>query len=701
MRTKIKRPHTRVTEKKTFLLFSHFFILMGLLLSTNTFAQIILPPANISCSSKDLEITRAILPAPANDPCNCSGSRILQLGIANKTGSNRTSFAMWGKLIRKDASGNPIGNPETIFACASGIDKNSTKFYLTTTSIEVHCNESLDIIDLILAWTSASPGETCDVLRNNPSTINPKCGRVDAIRVETGVDASFTTINATCTAGGSIQVSPFGGLAPYKVKIGTDERTGIAAGGSVTFSNLSANSHSILITDSRPCSTTKNRSVGAADAVTANAGPDFTKTCISNASGQQIGEASQTGFTYSWSPAAGLNDANVSNPTANPTITTTYTVRKTYTATGCYDDDDVTVTVNNTIVTANAGDDFSKTCVNNINGAQIGEASVTGFTYSWLPVAGLSAADVSNPTANPSSTTVYTVTKTFTSSGCTNTDEITVTVNNTTVSAQAGTDFTKTCTLNTSGQQIGEASVTGFTYSWLPVAGLSAANVSNPTANPSSTTVYTLTKTFTSSGCTNTDEITVTVNNTATTFTVCLVQPDLCNQYGSVAFSTAGTSDLNYSIDNGTAFTNTSGIFNNLISGSVTGFKLRNAAGCVATLACNAASTCTTNNLRLRTEVNQPTTQQIIVEEPTKVTAYPNPFSNKVKFVVTSAISGKGSLEVYNMLGQKIKSVYQGQIIAGNQIFELSLPSAQRSNLIYVLRVGDKRVTGKLLHLNR
>ena len=104
---------------------------------------------------------------------------------------------------------------------------------------------------------------------------------------------------------------------------------------------------------------------------------------------------------------------------------------------------------------------------------------------------------------------------------------------------------------------------------------------------------------------------------------------------------------------------------------------------------------------RMRTENYQTLVQPIVVEAPTKVTAYPNPFSDRVKFVVTSAVSGKGSLEVYNMLGQKVKSVYQGNIIAGNQTFELNLPSSARSNLIYVLTIGDKRVTGKLLHLNR
>ena len=146
------------------------------LVSTQSFAQVVLPPPDIDCPSKDLEVTSAILPAPANDPCSCTGTRTLQLGIINKTGSDRTSFAMWGKLIRKDASGNPVGSPEAIFACAAGIKASSTSFYPTTTSITVACDQSLEIVDVILAWTSANKKETCDVLKNNPSTINPKCG---------------------------------------------------------------------------------------------------------------------------------------------------------------------------------------------------------------------------------------------------------------------------------------------------------------------------------------------------------------------------------------------------------------------------------------------------------------------------------------------------------------------------------------------
>jgi PKD repeat protein len=81
------------------------------------------------------------------------------------------------------------------------------------------------------------------------------------------------------------------------------------------------------------------------------------------------------------------------------------------------------------------------------------------------------------------------------------------------------------------------------------------------------------------------------------------------------------------------------------------------------------------------------------------VTAYPNPYTDNVNFTIDSKISGQGSLQVYNMMGQKIKTVYQGFIVAGRQNFTLSLPAQQRSNLVYIFRIGDKQVTGKLLQM--
>jgi hypothetical protein len=103
------------------------------------------------------------------------------------------------------------------------------------------------------------------------------------------------------------------------------------------------------------------------------------------------------------------------------------------------------------------------------------------------------------------------------------------------------------------------------------------------------------------------------------------------------------------------------------------------------------------NDAALRT-----TTQTLQSEGSTvSIKAYPNPYNDKVNFVITSAQAGDGSLEVVNMLGQKIKKVFEGHIVAGSQSFEMNLGSQQPSTLIYIFRMGDKQVTGKLLQLGQ
>ena len=85
-----------------------------------------------------------------------------------------------------------------------------------------------------------------------------------------------------------------------------------------------------------------------------------------------------------------------------------------------------------------------------------------------------------------------------------------------------------------------------------------------------------------------------------------------------------------------------------------------------------------------------------------KVSAYPNPYNDVVRFNIESNVSGQAQLEVFNMLGQKVKTVYNGYIQANRaQLVEYKVPTAVQENLIYILRIGDRRVTGKLLRLNK
>lgn len=245
---------------------------------------------------------------------------------------------------------------------------------------------------------------------------------------------------------------------------------------------------------------------------TANAGLDFTKTCISNVNGSAIGATSVTGNTYAWTPATGLSSASVSNPTANPSTTTNYTLTVTNNSSGCTATDQVLVTVNNQGPTVNAGLDISKTCVSNVNGATIGMTPIAGNTYTWTPATGLSSTTIANPFANPTSTTTYTLSSTDPTTGCTSSDQIIVTVNNTPPLANAGLDATVSCNTNVGGAVLGTPTVAGNTYSWSPSTGLNSSTLSQPTANPSTTTTYNLMVMNASSGCMSNDQVVVTVN---------------------------------------------------------------------------------------------------------------------------------------------------------------------------------------------
>ena len=281
---------------------------------------------------------------------------------------------------------------------------------------------------------------------------------------------------------------------------------------SAIFVSPNSNTTYSCIVTANGLSSSASQSISVLANPTANAGTDFTKTCVSNANGAFIGMTAQPGVTYSWSPSAGLSFGTAANPTANPTATTTYTLTATHTQSGCVATDAVVVTVNQTLPIADAGLDGEKTCAQNSTGVQIGALPQSGQTYSWTPSTGLSATGVANPIANPSTTTNYTLTATNVATGCTATDQVLVSVNTTLPTANAGLDFTKTCISNMNGLAIGQVTASGVTYSWSPSTGLSSATASNPTANPSATTTYTLTATQVSSGCTATDQVLVTVN---------------------------------------------------------------------------------------------------------------------------------------------------------------------------------------------
>ena len=370
---------------------------------------------------------------------------------------------------------NPIATPSS-----------NTTYTLTVTDQLSNCSASDQVIATV---------------NNTPPTANAGAdGNITCVTNPNGITIGASPINSY-----SYAWSPITGLA--------------SSNSSSTVANPSALAqtftYTLLVTNNTNGCTSTDQVIVSVNKTNpiANAGVDFIKTCATNNSGSQIGTGSISGNAYSWTPALGLSNSSVANPTANPSVTTIFTLVVTNSANGCSASDQVTVDVNQQQPLVSAGSDFTKTCIANTFGASIGMSPQPNTSYSWTPSTTLTSGILSNPIANPSSTTTYTLTATSLENGCTANDQVVVTVNQNYPAVNAGNDFTKTCVSNTNGNTIGMNAVTGMTYSWFPSTGLSSISASNPVANPSQTTLFILTSTDVVNGCTSTDQVMITVNN--------------------------------------------------------------------------------------------------------------------------------------------------------------------------------------------
>lgn len=142
----------------------------------------------------------------------------------------------------------------------------------------------------------------------------------------TSTPAGCGLSNGLATAGAS------GGTGAYTYSWSNGQGSQIATG-------LAAGSYTVTVIDANGCTQTGVTTVGQSAGPTANAGADVT---IMEGSATSLGASG--GLIYAWSPSAGLNNPAIANPTASPTITTTYCVIVTD-AGGCSDSACVTVYV--------------------------------------------------------------------------------------------------------------------------------------------------------------------------------------------------------------------------------------------------------------------------------------------------------------------------------------------------------------------
>lgn len=429
----------------------------------------------------------------------------------------------------------------------------------------------------------------------NPSSTTSYTVTVTDFKGCTKKDVVIVTVNSVPTAnaggnknlctgssvvmGGSPTAS--GGTSPYTYSWTPSSWLSSTTIANPTASSIGTITYSVTVTDNNGCTNRDAATVTVNSLPTANAGTDKTICSGSSTSigGSPTGSGGTSPYTYSWNPTTALSSSTNANPSANPTSATSYTVTVTDNN-GCTNNDIVIVTVD-PLPTVDAGADKT-ICTGSstsIGGSPTASGGTSPYTYSWNPTTALSFSTIANPTANPTATTSYTVTVTD-NKGCSYTDVVVVNVNSLpTVSAGSNQSICLGASASLGGSPTASGGVSPYTYSWSPSTALSSATAANPSANPTSTTNYTVTVTD-NGGCVKSSSVSVTVNSVTVSVT-----PASANISGGDNISLTASGASTYSWSPSTGLNQTTGATVIATPSTTTSYTVTgtNGNGCSAT----------------------------------------------------------------------------------------------------------------------
>ncbi len=703
-----------------------YFFVFGLIFSTITLAQ---SPSNCKtgCTSNDVQIQKAYLSnstgtkLPANFVCPADGDTSVYLTLELTTKTPRVGVVIYVVVREFNPTPPPgtVGDSITTISQCFGVTLNQPTNKVTFSNpFTWECDQAIVLTNVFIGWGTGNTNFCTGTAFQCPAT-SSKCFSLPGdqfIAIETpnsqnqtvrqcsstqgGTTSTFNLNNITVTSSGNVTITWWENYtAPGTFSNQILAPSGYSSGSKDVYAKIASNSDNTVFTVSTVTlvvNQTPSLAISNPAAVCSPNTVDLTADAVT------AGSTIPANATLSyWTNADGTG--NVANPTAVG-AGTYYIKAITNTTPACSDIESVTVTVNST--PANAAVSVAPpTCANSNGTVTVTspvDVGVVDYEYSnnggsWQDGVVFTVAANAN----------YSITVRNKNGNCVSTGANAGVMGaqpQTPAAPTSGGDQTE---CEQSPIQTLTATATGGTITWYDAAtggNVVASPVKNTTG---SVTYYAQLSNGTCSSLTRT-AVTLTINARPAAPSFCIVQPSLCGSLGSVTVtSPAEGAGISFSIDNGTTWQSSS-VFSGLGVGSVTGIKVKNAGGCISEAANCDASDCSqtasrsqaTSSTQNKTGTSLNTLTDLKVSEPT-VKAFPNPFGNKVKFVVTVPEAGNGSLELVNLLGQKVKTVFQGRMPAGANTFEVNLPLMRSSQLIYMLRMGDKQVTGKLLQLNQ
>lgn len=257
------------------------------------------------------------------------------------------------------------------------------------------------------------------------------------------------------------------------------------------------------------CENTKTQTVTVTNQFSATATSNNTDPCEGETASISVTASGGYGnYTYSWSPAQYVDYPNSAQTTVHPPVgSTTFTC----TVSDGHNTMSPTVAINvHPQPTANAGEDQHV----NFNGvATLSATAVSGASYSWAPASQINGnANQQTVQTKPlQDMTTFTLTVS-TQYGCTDTDQVTITVGNQLQGTATITGPSAICEGEETTIKANPAGGTGnYTYSWSP-----ANLVDNPTSQ--TTTVHPTLSSNQFTCTVNDGESTITLSTTVTVY---------------------------------------------------------------------------------------------------------------------------------------------------------------------------------------